>query len=452
MVRRHRLVEFDAEPRPLGRRHEARLHAWPPGYERLVKIALDRLDHQDVRTTDRKMHVGGPFDGPRVEMRRDLRARRLGQNGDLLGLPDPAGAAQGGLQNARAMGEGRCELGLGRQPLAGRHGHARRPRHLRQRREIVGRHGFLEPQRVMGLDRLRQPHGAAGDELTMRAEKKIRPVANRRADRFAEGRGQRDVPPPRHVPAADRVGPGRVELHRRPALGHPCGSGLARHLRIDPELVGIVMRLGIEIGIGPHLSVHPPAQKRPDRPVPRLAKDVPAGHFQPRKGPHHRRVGPLREARGIGPAEHQFDILGAFAFHVPGKDILHDGARRSHAQRARIDLAKPGDPVIGRQPHDLPVPPAPARRRRRDGEKLQLSQAHAHLPYRAARLRGGRLHGGPSAPAVAPRACAARRFAATPIAPGRPTLRDAVAARAVLAETGAPHSGRPPWTPLTSTT
>jgi hypothetical protein len=90
------------------------------------------------------------------------------------------------------------------------------------------------------------------------------PTAARIAAQKAADR--RDIPPPRHMPAADRVGAGRVELHRRPALGH----ARRRRLRLPssgrgPEPVGVVMGLGVKVGVGPHAVVHPPAQKRPDR-------------------------------------------------------------------------------------------------------------------------------------------------------------------------------------------
>jgi hypothetical protein len=67
----------------------------------------------------------------------------------------------------------------------------------------------------------------------------------------------------------------------------------------------------------------------------------------PENAPITVRIGPLCEARGIGAAEHQLDILRAFALHVPGEDILDHRAHGRHTDRAGIDLAQPRDPVIG---------------------------------------------------------------------------------------------------------
>ena len=214
----------------------------------------------------------------------------------------------------------------------------------------------------------------------MRAEEQVGAIAQRLPDLRAERDRAGDVRHRRHVAGADRVGAGGIELHRGEAARDVARGGLGRHVRIDPEAACILAGLGIEVGIGAQAFVHPAAEQRPDRAAAGLAEDVPAGDFEPREGAHHGRVGALGEARGIGAAEHQLDVLGVFARHVPRKDILDDGLHRLRADRGGVALAVADYAVIGGELREDPVAPAPARRRRRDDEDLQVLQAHRRSP------------------------------------------------------------------------
>ena len=155
----------------------------------------------------------------------------------LLALPDAAGTAQGRLHDAHAGAQGGGELHLpqSRSPVAT--GIEVAARDLGQARQIVGRDRFLVPQRVGGLDRLRQPDRVADGELAVGAEEQVGAVAHRRADhrQNAAERWMSDIAG--GMAAAQRVGAGGVELQRRPALLDAGDRRLGLGLGFDPELV-----------------------------------------------------------------------------------------------------------------------------------------------------------------------------------------------------------------------
>jgi hypothetical protein len=132
-----------------------------------------------------------------------------------------------------------------------------------------------------------------------------------------------DVGQGRHVSAPDRVGPAGSNLTARVAVGRPASGGASAAMSGSTQKAGRgwAAPRRIEVGIGANPVVHPPADQRPDGRPAVLAQDVPAGDLEPREGPHHGQVGALGEARRIGAAEHQLDVLGVLARHVAVEDI-----------------------------------------------------------------------------------------------------------------------------------
>ena len=215
----------------------------------------------------------------------------------------------------------------------------------------------------------------------MGAEEQVRLRAHGLPDRPAEGDGEVDIGHRRHVPAAHRVGPGGVELHRSIAAPHEIERRLGGHLRAGPELRHPVMRQRIEIGIGADPFVHHPAQKRPDRTVAGFAEDIPAGDFKPRKGAHDGEVGPLGEARGIGAAEHAFDVLGRLSLHVAFEDVFDHRAHGFRADRGGVAFAPAGDAGIGGELHQNPVAPAPARCGWSGDDDVEVPEFHRGVSF-----------------------------------------------------------------------
>ena len=383
MDARQVLVEVDAQPRRLGRQDVALLPCQRVLHQRQVEspAGLDRLGDQEVRDRGGQVDVGRPFHRPGIKMRRHLGVEDLGDGRELLCLQYPPEPPQGRLQDLHpARPQQRPELGLGRQPLARRQRNADMPRHFGEFQQVVRRDRLFVPERVVGLQGLPHADRARRGELAMGAEKEVRLVAHRLADLRAEGHRAGDVAHRRLMPASDRIGAGGVELHRGEALFHRPRRGLRRHVGIDPELRRILARLGVEIGVAPDPLVHLAAQERPDRPVARLAQDIPAGDLQPSEGAHHRRIGPLGETRGIDPAEHQLQVLRVLPRHVALEDVLDHRPHRLGADGRGIAFAITHDPVVGRQLRKDPVAPAPARGRRRHDEDFQILELHGrHL-------------------------------------------------------------------------
>ena len=210
----------------------------------------------------------------------------------------------------------------------------------------------------------------------MGAEKKINPVAHRRADRPAEGDTAGDVGHGGFMPAADGVGTRGVEFHRGEALVHEADRRFGGGVGIDPEGGGFLAGFGVEVGVAADPVVHLAAQKRPDRTVARLAKDVPAGDLQPRKGAHHGRIRALGEACGIGTAEHQLDIFRVLVCHVTFEDILDDRDHRLGADGGGVAFAIADDAGVGGQLREDPVAAAPAGKGRGHDEDFQVFQFH----------------------------------------------------------------------------
>ena len=230
-------------------------------------------------------------------MRRDLRVIDLCHGGDLLGLPDTTDTAQGRLQDRGCPGpQHRRELGLGGQPLSGRDRDRHGPRYGGHLFDRIWRDRLFVPERAVGRDGVPQTDRACSGELPVGAEQQIGLVANRRADRFAKGDRLRDVGHRRHMPAAQCIGPRRIELDRGIATRHTVQRRFRRHLGRGPESGHIVMRQRVKIGIAPHAFIHPAADQGIYRTIPILAQNIPAGDLQPRKCAHDGQVGSLGKA------------------------------------------------------------------------------------------------------------------------------------------------------------
>ena len=137
---------------------------------------LDALEDEEVRRARGELDVGGADHRPAVEVRRDLGAVRLGERGDLLALQDPAAATEVRLDDRRcAERQQLLELVLRGEPLARGDGDRGLAGDLGHLGRLVGRNRLLEPQRVVGLEPLRQADGARRGELPVRAEEEVGP-------------------------------------------------------------------------------------------------------------------------------------------------------------------------------------------------------------------------------------------------------------------------------------
>ena len=194
---------------------------------------LDALQDQEVGRARRQLDVGRQADRPVVAVRRDLGAERLRQGGDLLALQQPARPPEVGLHDRRPTRlQHACELVLRRQPLPGRDRYRRLRRNLRQRRDVVGRHRLLEPQRVVRRDVVGEPDRPARRELAVRPHQQIGLTTHCLADRAQERHRALDVDQPRLMTTHRRVRAGRVELDRGEPARHLLGGALGRHLGV----------------------------------------------------------------------------------------------------------------------------------------------------------------------------------------------------------------------------
>ncbi len=145
------------------------------------------------------------------------------------------------------------------------------------------------------------------------------------------------------------------------------------------DRIGVAV-LGIDVGVAAHGLAALAAQKVVDRLPRRLADDIPAGDLQPRQHRHQRGVGPKRVARAIGHPPQMLDAVRIDPLEMPPEHIAHHIRHHMGPERRRIDLADPGDAVIGGEFHEDEIPPAPARRRVADDEDLAIAQLHGPAP------------------------------------------------------------------------
>jgi len=213
VLRRQLQVQLNPQTRLLGRRDKSVLHSDRPADQVAVELRLNGLAHQQIRQGRRQMNVGRPLHRPGIEMRRKLCVEHLCQPSQLLHLPNPARATQRRLQDFDpARTQQRGELRLGGQSLARRNGGTHGAGNFGKFQRVVGRQRFLEPQRLIRLNRAPQPDRAGGVELPMGAKQQVRPVAHGLPDRLAERDRHRDIEHRRLMPRMDRIRPRRVKL------------------------------------------------------------------------------------------------------------------------------------------------------------------------------------------------------------------------------------------------
>jgi hypothetical protein len=158
---RHLLVQFDAEARLVGGSHSR-----PPRDRLLEDLRVKPLHSRSISRmrkfgSDGRSGCWPPPRRGRIEMRRDLRIVGFRHAGDLLGLQEAAHTAQRHLQDrGGASLQHPAELIFGGQPFArgNRDGACRARRGPFLRAFPAAR--LLEPQRVIGLDLLREADGA----------------------------------------------------------------------------------------------------------------------------------------------------------------------------------------------------------------------------------------------------------------------------------------------------
>jgi hypothetical protein len=110
---------------------------------------------------------------------------------------------------------------------------------------------------------------------------------------------------------------------------------------------------------------------------PILTISTAAGDLEPGDDAHHRRVGALGEAAGIGRPPEPLDPVRVMAQQVA---LEHVPDQRHHGlgmEGGRVDLADALDAVIGLQLHEDPVHAADMRRR--DGDDMGLERRDLHL-------------------------------------------------------------------------
>ncbi len=347
----HILVQFDAQARRRRRDDVAVLpdHGFLQDLGVEAAPRLNAFEDQEVGRTRTDLYVGGALDGATVEVRRDLRVIGLGHAGDFLGLQEAADAAQGHLQDGRRLRlQHPGEFVLGGQALAGGDGDRRLSRDARHLGRVLGRYRFLEPQGVIGFQLPGQADGTGRGELAVGAEQHVGPVADGFADLLHEFHRARDVVQRRLVPVVDRVGAGRVELHRGEALRHAFGGPFCGEIGIGVDVGGVALG-GVEVRVRAQALVHPAPEELVDRLVHLLADDVPAGHLDAAQHPHQRDVGAQRVAAAVDVAPQGLDPERIVADHVAGAHVLDHLRHHVGAEGRRIDLAESLDAAVGGQ-------------------------------------------------------------------------------------------------------
>ncbi len=127
------------------------------------------------------------------------------------------------------------------------------------------------------------------------------------------------------------------------------------------------------------------AEQLAHRPVERLADDVPAGHLQPARHAHHRRIGALGEAAAVAGAQEALGLERAVAFEMAGEGVLDDGDERPGPGAGGVDLAVADRAVVRRQLDEQEVAPAEAGRRIAHDEGLQVGDPHRLSPLPVSR-------------------------------------------------------------------
>ena len=220
----------------------------------------------------------------------------------------------------------------------------------------------------------------------MRPKEKIDTVPHRRADFAAKGDRAADVLKPRLVAVKDGVRSGRIEFQRCEALICHLHRDLGRDARV---IVGIgLIRVWIDVtagwvdvGIAAQALMNAPAQKVRNRLILGLAENIPAGHFQAREHAHDAHVRALGEARAIGLAEQQLDLLWISAFELALEHVTRHGAAYFRTKGGVVDFTDTGDAAGRRHPDENEIAPAVAGRRVADDKGFKRLKAHMLLRF-----------------------------------------------------------------------
>ena len=97
-----------------------------------------------------------------------------------------------------------------------------------------------------------------------------------------------------------------------------------------------------------------------NRPVQRLADDVPAGHFKPAYDPLDRGIGTMGEARSVRLSPEMLNPVGWHALEIALKHVFGHAAD-NRREAGGVNLANASDSAGCCQPYENEIPPAKAR-------------------------------------------------------------------------------------------
>ncbi len=266
---------------------------------------------------------------------------------------------------------------LRRQPLAGGDGDRRCPRDTGHLLGTLGRDGLLQPERVVLLEATGEPDRARRRELTVRADEKVGPVADRLADEPHVALGALERLERRLPRVESRVGAEWIELDRREALGHVLRSPSRGGLGIVVDVSRVPVR-GVEIRVGAEPLAHSAAEERMDRTIELLPDDVPARHLDPAQNADQGDIRSLGVAPRVDLAPQLLDPAGVGSDHVALADVLDHPRDRVSPERRRVDLPDALDPGVGGQLDEHEIPPPVRGRRIRDHERLRVDDLHQY--------------------------------------------------------------------------
>jgi hypothetical protein len=325
-------------------------------------------------------------------MRGDLHVVRLSHRGDLLRLEDTSHQPDVEIEDGgRPVSEQAGEVVLAGQPFPRRDRDARRAGYVGERRHVLWRHGFLEPERIVCLDPAGETDGAGRGHLPVGAHEDVRGRADLGPDGSDHGLGdvqrlggelQRDDLPERLILADGKRE--RVELDGRKAKVDVVASTGRRVTGIEPQpaqalLQAAVFLVRVQVGVGADLLAQTAAEQAVQRLAEVFAHDVEARHVERAQ---HRQLGLLGGVAVAGAAidaiEARLRVVGVVADERLLDQVLehrhHDGPAEWVGEQHHLSIA--GDSCIGVQPEDHP--PAAAPGWRRHGDRKHFDAGHLH--------------------------------------------------------------------------